>query len=326
MTISFFSAQSYDRTYFDRFNKTHEIRYLETTLNEQTVALAKGSQAICPFVNDKITEGVIAQLAEMGVKLIALRSAGFNNVDLAAAKKHGLTVVRVPAYSPYAVAEYAVGLILTLNRKIHKAYNRVREGNFSLEHLTGFDLFSKTVGVVGTGKIGQVFCRIMRGFGCRVVAFDIVENKALITEGVAYVSLNDLLKQADIVSLHCPLNDATHYLINAESLAAMKRGAMLINTGRGGLIDTKAVIEALKTGQLAYLGIDVYEQESELFPHDFSESVIQDDVILHLLAFPNVLVTAHQAFFTEEALTQIAQITLRNVDCFEQGLPLEKVV
>ena len=326
MIISFFSAQSYDRTYFDRFNKTHEIRYLETTLNEQTVALAKGSQAICPFVNDKITEGVIVQLAEMGVKLIALRSAGFNNVDLAAAKKHGLTVVRVPAYSPYAVAEYAVGLILTLNRKIHKAYNRVREGNFSLEHLTGFDLFGKTVGVVGTGKIGQVFCRIMRGFGCRVVAFDIVENKALITEGVAYVSLNDLLKQADIVSLHCPLNDATHYLINAESLAAMKRGAMLINTGRGGLIDTKAVIEALKTGQLAYLGIDVYEQESELFPHDFSESVIQDDVILHLLAFPNVLVTAHQAFFTEEALTQIAQITLRNVDCFEQGLPLEKVV
>ena len=326
MIISLFSAQSYDRTYFDRFNKTHEIRYLETTLNEQTVALAKGSQAICPFVNDKITEGVIVQLAEMGVKLIALRSAGFNNVDLAAAKKHGLTVVRVPAYSPYAVAEYAVGLILTLNRKIHKAYNRVREGNFSLEHLTGFDLFGKTVGVVGTGKIGQVFCRIMRGFGCRVVAFDIVENKALITEGVAYVSLNDLLKQADIVSLHCPLNDATHYLINAESLAAMKRGAMLINTGRGGLIDTKAVIEALKTGQLAYLGIDVYEQESELFPHDFSESVIQDDVILHLLAFPNALVTAHQAFFTEEALTQIAQITLRNVDCFEQGLPLEKVV
>ena len=272
-------------------------------------------------------------MAKMGVQLIALRSAGYNNVDLAAAKKHGLTVVRVPAYSPHAVAEHAVALILTLNRKTHKAYNRVRDGNFSLDKLMGFDLFGKTVGVVGTGKIGKVFCHIMRGFGCTVLAYDIVENKALNTDptgflrkGVTYVTLPELLKKSDIVSLHCPLNTATHHLINAAALHTMKRGSMLINTGRGGLIDSKAVIEALKTGQLGYLGLDVYEQEEKLFSKDFSEFIIQDDVILRLLSFPNVLVTAHQAFFTEEALTQIAQITLGNIECFEKGLPLENQI
>ena len=326
MIISFFSTQSYDRKFFDKYNKTNELRYFEVSLNEQTTALANGSQAVCAFVNDKITEGVIQQLAKMGVKLIALRCAGYNNVNLAAAKEHGLTIVRVPAYSPHAVAEHAVALILTLNRKIHKSYNRVREGNFSLERLTGFDLFEKTVGVVGTGRIGETFCRIMRGFGCKVIAYDIVENKALITEGVTYTSLQDLLKQSDIVSLHCPLNDATHHLINAESLATMKHGAMLINTGRGALIDAKAVIQALKTGQLGYLGIDVYEQEEKLFFKDFSESIIQDDVILRLISFPNVIITAHQAFFTEEALTQIAQITLRNIECFEKNLVLENQI
>ena len=326
MIISFFSTQSYDRQFFDKYNKTNELRYFEVSLNEQTTALANGSQAVCAFVNDKINEGVIQQLAKIGVKLIALRCAGYNNVNLAAAKEHGLTIVRVPAYSPHAVAEHAVALILTLNRKIHKSYNRVREGNFSLERLTGFDLFEKTVGVVGTGRIGETFCRIMRGFGCKVIAYDIVENKALITEGVTYTSLQDLLKQSDIVSLHCPLNDATHHLINAESLATMKHGAMLINTGRGALIDAKAVIQALKTGQLGYLGIDVYEQEEKLFFKDFSESIIQDDVILRLISFPNVIITAHQAFFTEEALTQIAQITLRNIECFEKNLVLENQI
>ena len=326
MTIAFFSTQSYDKVFFDKYNQQNELRYFDVTLSEQTAALANGSQAVCVFVNDKITEGVIAQLAKMGVQLIVLRCAGYNNVHLEAAKKHGLTIVRVPAYSPHAVAEHAVALILTLNRKTHKAYNRVREGNFSLDRLTGFDLFGKTVGVVGTGKIGETFCRIMLGFGCKVLAFDVFENQALITEGVTYTTLPELLQQADIVSLHCPLNEATQHLINPASLATMKQGAMLINTGRGGLIDTQSVIEALKTGQLGYLGIDVYEQEEKLFSKDFSESIIQDDVILRLISFPNVLVTAHQAFFTEEALTQIAQITLGNMACFEKGLPLENKI
>jgi D-lactate dehydrogenase len=336
MIVSFFSTQSYDKTFFDRHNKSNEIRYFEVSLTEQTSALAKGSQAVCVFVNDKITEGVIQQLSKMGIRLIVLRCAGYNNVNIEAAKQHGLTIVRVPAYSPHAVAEHAVALILTLNRKTHKAYNRIREGNFSLDRLTGFDLFGKTVGVVGTGKIGEVFCRIMLGFGCKVLAYDVVENKALNTvdagnpdasgKGVVFSSLENLLKQSDIVSLHCPLNDATHHLINTESLKTMKHGAMLINTGRGALIDTQAVIEALNIGQLGYLGIDVYEQEEKLFFKDFSESIIQDEVILRLMSFPNVLITAHQAFFTEEALTQIAMITLQNISDFESEKPLLNIV
>jgi D-lactate dehydrogenase len=336
MIVSFFSTQSYDKTYFDRHNKSNEIRYFDVSITEQTAVLAKGSQAVCVFVNDKITEGVIQQLSKMGIRLIVLRSAGYNNVNLEAAKQYGLTIVRVPAYSPHAVAEHAVALILTLNRKTHKAYNRVREGNFSLDRLTGFDLFEKTVGVVGTGKIGEVFCRIMLGFGCKVLAYDLVENKDLKAvdagnpdasgKGVVYVSLENLLKQSDIVSLHCPLNDATHHLVNTESLKMMRHGAMLINTGRGALIDTQAVIEALNIGQLGYLGIDVYEQEDKLFFRDFSESIIQDEVILRLMSFPNVLITAHQAFFTEEALTQITLITLQNISDFEAGKPLLNVV
>jgi D-lactate dehydrogenase len=326
MTISFFSTHDFDKTFFNLFNKRHEIRYFETPLNEQTANLAKGSQAICAFVNDKITAGVIQQLVENNVKLIALRSAGYNNVDLAAAKAHGLTVVRVPAYSPHAVAEHAVALILTLNRKTHKAYNRVREGNFSLERLIGFDLYGKTVGVIGTGKIGAVFCRIMQGFGCKVLAYDVVENWELMNQGVSFLPLKDVLAQSDIISLHCPLNDKTHHLINAQTLSQMKKGGMLINTSRGALIDTAAVITALKSEQLAYLGIDVYEQEENLFFHDFSESIIQDDVIMRLMSFPNVLITAHQAFFTEEALSQIATITLQNISDFEDEKVLANVV
>jgi D-lactate dehydrogenase len=326
MIVSFFSTQSYDKIFFDRHNKSNEIRYFEVSLTEQTAALAKGSRAVCVFVNDKITEGVIHQLSKMGIRLVVLRCAGYNNVDVEAAKQYDLTLLRVPAYSPHAVAEHAVALILTLNRKTHKAYNRVREGNFSLDRLTGFDLYGKTVGVVGTGKIGEAFCSIMLGFGCKVLAYDVVENKALHTEGVTYTSLENLLQQSDIASLHCPLNDATRHLINTESLKTMKHGAMLINTGRGALIDTHAVIEALNMGQLGYLGIDVYEQEEKLFFKDFSESIIQDEVILRLMSFPNVLITAHQAFFTEEALTQIALITLQNVSDFETGKPLLNVI
>lgn len=326
MVISFFSTQSYDKTFFNRFNSRHEIQYLEALLSEQTAKLTLGSQAVCVFVNDKITEGVVHQLVENDVKLIALRCAGYNNVDVGVAKAKGLTIVRVPAYSPHAVAEHAVALILTLNRKTHKAYNRVREGNFSLERLTGFDLYGKTVGVIGTGKIGETFCRILKGFGCKVIAFDIIENKTLITEGGAFLPLVEVLAQSDIVSLHCPLNDQTYHLINATTLSLMKQGAMLINTGRGALIDTPAVINALKSGQLGYLGIDVYEQEDKLFFHDFSESVIQDDVIMRLMSFSNVLITAHQAFFTEEALSQIAVITLQNISDFEDKKELVNIV
>lgn len=326
MKIAFFSTQSYDRDFFNRFNTVHDIVYIEAPLNAQTVQLAQGCGGVCAFVNDKITAEVLAKLHEMSVHLIAMRCAGFNNIDLNALKKYELTAVRVPAYSPHAVAEHAVALMMTLNRKTHKAYNRIREGNFSLERLVGFDFYGKTVGVVGVGKIGEVFCRIMRGFGCRVLAFDLVVNEALRTEGVIFTDLDTVLGTSDIISLHCPLNEHTKHLINATTLQKMKRGAMLINTGRGALIDTKAVIEALKSGHLGYLALDVYEQEDKLFFHDLSESIIQDEVILRLISFPNVLITAHQAFFTEEALSEIATITLKNISDFEQNLPLSNKI
>lgn len=326
MKISFFSTHSFDKIFFDRFNNRHEIQYFEACLDAKTAVLAHGSQAVCAFVNDKITANVIEKLAENKVELIVLRSAGFNNVDLLAAKEFNLTVLRVPAYSPFAVAEHTMALLLTLNRKTHKAYNRVREGNFSLENLTGFDLHNKTVGVVGTGKIGEIFCKIVKGFGCKIIAFDIKENKNLQQDGVNYVTLSNLLAKSDIVSLHCPLNDQTRHIINSSTLKKMKAGAMLLNTGRGALIDTTAVIDALKSGHLGYLGIDVYEQEENLFFRDFSDTIIQDDVIVRLLSFPNVLVTAHQAFFTEEALSQIATITLQNASDFEDKKMLMNMI
>ncbi|MDH7462026.1 2-hydroxyacid dehydrogenase [Chitinophagaceae bacterium 26-R-25] len=326
MQIAFFSTKSYDKQYFDACNKEHNIIYIETQLNEQTVALAEGCDAICAFVNDVLNKKVIAELAKLNIKLIAMRCAGYNNVDLDEAGKNGITVVRVPAYSPYAVAEHALALIMTLNRKTHKAYNRVREGNFSLEKLTGFDLYGKTVGVIGTGKIGQIFCDIMLGMGCRVLAFDVIANKDLMAKGVEYLPLVDLLPQCEIISLHCPLTEQTHHIINEETLGMMKQGSMLINTSRGALVDTRAAIEALKTGQLGYLGIDVYEQEEKLFFTDWSEAVIQDDVIMRLMSFPNVLITAHQAFFTEEALVQIAEVTLNNIKAYETGKELANKV
>ena len=326
MKIAFFSTKSYDKTYFDRYVSSHEIIYFDAQLNEQTVNLAMGCQAVCVFVNDKLNTSVITSLKALGIQLIALRCAGFNNVKISVAKELGIEVVRVPAYSPHAVAEHALALILTLNRKTHKAYNRVRDGNFSLERLTGFDLYGKTVGVIGTGKIGQIFSSIMLGMGCKVIAFDLIASKELMEKGIEYLPIIDILKKADIISLHCPLTEQTKHLINEHTISLMKDGTMLINTSRGGLINTSDAINGLKNGKIGYLGLDVYEQEETLFFNDLSENIIQDDIIMRLLSFPNVLITSHQGFLTEEALSQIAQITLTNIDEFTAGLPLKNKV
>lgn len=321
MKVVFFSTQPYDITFFnlhkDEFG--FELVYFESALTKKTASLAENAEAVCVFVNDKLTAEVIDLLAAKGVKIIALRCAGFNNVDLEAAKRHGIKVCRVPAYSPEAVAEHALAMILTLNRKTHKAYNRVREQNFSLNGLLGFDVHNKSVGVIGTGNIGKAFCKIMLGFGCKVSAFDVIANRDLEAFGVEFKPLQDVL-QSDIISLHCPLNDQTKHIINDTTIGMMKKGVMLINTSRGGLIDTKSVIQALKSGQMGYLGIDVYEQEEKLFFRDLSSDIIQDDLIQRLMSFPNVLITAHQAFFTEDALSQISTTTLKNIkDLLENG-------
>ncbi|MCG9893493.1 MAG: 2-hydroxyacid dehydrogenase [Thermosynechococcaceae cyanobacterium MS004] len=323
MKVAVFSTKSYDRQFLAAANlgHGHELVFLEPRLTTVTAALAAGSQAVCVFINDTLDAAVIQAIADYGVQLIVLRSAGFNHVDLQAAAARGLTVVRVPAYSPYAVAEHAVALILALNRKIYRAYNRVRDDNFSLEGLMGFDLHSATVGIVGTGKIGQCFAQIMQGFGCRLLAYDVQPNAHCEALGVEYVALSTLFAQSDVVSLHCPLLPQTHHLVNAESLNHFKSGAMLINTSRGGLLDTQAVIEAIKSGTIGYLGIDVYEQEEALFFEDLSDTIIQDDTFQILQSFPNVLITAHQAFFTRNALTNIAETTLANITDFEQGKP-----
>lgn len=317
MRILFFSAKAYDREFFQKSNAKHsfELEFWDTHLGPHIVdAIQKDRyEAVCVFVNDKLTASVIAKLANKGVKIIALRCAGFNNVDLDAVKVHGMRLCRVPAYSPQAVAEHAIALLLTLNRKTHKAYNRVREQNFSLTGLMGFNLYQKTVGVIGTGKIGAAFCKIMLGFGCKVVAFDPIEDQQLKALGVTYLTFNELIKVADILSLHCPLNEENKHLINASSLTLMKDGVTIVNTSRGALIDTKAVIAALKSGKVANLAIDVYEQEEKLFFKDLSGSIIDDDDIQRLVSFPNVLVTGHQAFLTEEALTEIADSTLASV-------------
>ena len=328
MNVAFFSTKKYDQDFFNSINTdfNHKLTFFETALNKHTASLTKDYNAVCVFVNDDLNAATIEKLAKNGVQLIALRCAGFNNVDLKAAAEKNIKVVRVPAYSPQAVAEHAVALILTLNRKTHKAYNRVRENNFSLEKLTGFNLYGKTVGVIGTGIIGQCFAKIMLGFGCKVLAYDIKPNEELKRSGVEYVELETLLKASDIISLHCPLNEHTHHLIDQNAFEKMKDGAMLINTGRGALIDTSAVVEALKSEKLGYLGIDVYEQESGLFFNDLSETVNKDDDFLRLMSFPNVLITGHQGFFTKEALEQIAQVTLQNLTDFEKGAALENEV
>ncbi len=327
MKVAIFSTKSYDKEYLDNYNnEVHQLSYFETALNVDTASLALGFDAVCVFVSDKVDRKTIEILAKNGVKLIDLRCAGFNNVDLEAAKEYQIKVLRVPAYSPQSVAEHAVALILTLNRKTHKAYNRVRESNFSLENLMGFNLYGKTVGVIGTGKIGSAFSKIMLGFGCKVLAYDIFENAVLKEKGIEYKSLDEILAVADIISLHCPLTPDTHHLFNKMAFDKIKKGAMLINTSRGGLINTSDAIDALKHGQLGYLGIDVYEQEENLFFKDLSGSLIQDDLIERLISFHNVLITPHQGFFTHEALTQIALTTMKNFTDFENGLPLENEV
>ncbi|QJD98077.1 2-hydroxyacid dehydrogenase [Mucilaginibacter robiniae] len=320
--ILFFSAKPYDKAFFTQHNAAYgfELDFLETHLGPHIVnAVDEGTFAVCVFVNDKLTAEVIEVLADKGVKVIALRCAGFNNVHLETAKRLGIRVCRVPAYSPEAVAEHAVAMLLTLNRKTHKAYNRVREQNFALTGLLGFNLHGKTVGVIGTGKIGRAFCKIMLGFGCKVVAYDLFEDSELSNLGVQYSTFEEVLKQADILSLHCPLTPDNKYLICQETLNLMKPGVTIINTSRGGLIHTSNTIEALKTGQIGYLGIDVYEQEDKLFFKDLSGMIIEDDTIQRLMSFPNVLVTGHQAFFTEEALSQIAETTLHNVQQLNKG-------
>lgn len=328
MKVAVFSTKNYDRSYLDRFNKTgqHQLNYFDAALSSDTTNLTIGFDAVCVFVNDKINKETIEKLALNHIKLIALRCVGYNNIDLKAAALHHIKVVNVPAYSPESVAEHAVALILTLNRKTHKAYNRVRESNFSLENLTGFNLFNKTVGVIGTGRIGAAFCNIMLGFGCKVLAYDIKESVTLKEKGVEYKSLDDIFYNADIISLHCPLNNQTHHLIDKTAFYKIKEGTMLINTSRGALINTQDTIDALKNGRLGYLGIDVYEQEENLFFKDLSESIIQDDLIERLMSFHNVLITPHQGFFTKEALDEIATTTLKNLTDFENGIPLSNEV
>jgi D-lactate dehydrogenase len=321
MKVAFFNTKPYDRQFFGIANEQHqhEIVFFESHLSHETISLAAGFPTVCIFINDYLNSSMLQTLAQGGTQLIALRSAGFNHVDLAAAHKFGLQIVRVPAYSPYAVAEHAVALILSLNRKVHRAYNRVREGNFSIEGLLGFDLHEATVGVIGTGKIGAIFAQIMRGFGCKLLGYDSYHNPTCLEIGMEYVSLPELLAQSDVISLHCPLTPDTHHLINAKAIAQLKTGTMLINTSRGGLIDTQAAIDGLKSGAIGYLGIDVYEQEADLFFEDLSNEVIQDDTFQRLLTFPNVIVTGHQAFFTSQALANIAETTLSNITEFEQS-------
>ncbi len=325
MKVAVFSTKPYDQEYFELYQKDHdfEFTFFETQLNNDTANLTSGFDVTCVFVNDKVNRETIEILAENGIKLIALRCAGYNNVDLEAASKKNIKVVRVPAYSPEAVAEHAVALILTLNRKTHKAYNRVREGNFSLNRLIGFNLHGKTVGVIGTGKIGATFCRIIQGFGCRIVAYDKFESQELKETGVEYKTLEGVFRDSDIISLHCPLIPETKHMINHEALQLMREGIMIINTSRGALIDTADIIEGLSSQKVGYLGIDVYEQEENLFFKDLSESIIHDDLILRLNSFPNVLITSHQAYFTKEAMVEITTTTLNNIRDFAEGKSLK---
>src|SRR5438034_3261298 len=324
--VAIFSVKKYDREFLNAANGSlHKLRFFEPHLNEETVGLATGSQAVCVFVNDQVNAAVIARLDSLGVRLIALRCAGYNNVDLSTATKHGITVVRVPAYSPYAVAEHTIALMLALNRKLHRAYNRVREGNFALDGLLGFDVHGKTVGVIGTGQIGTVVAKILTGFGCPTLAFDPVPNPTCRSLGVRYVELNEVFAQSDIITMHCPLTPENKHMIDARALEKMKTGVMLINTSRGALLDTLAIIQGLKSGKIGYLGLDVFEEEEQIFFEDRSGLILSDDVFARLLTFPNVIITGHQAFFTREALLNIAGTTIDNITKFENDQPLEKL-
>lgn len=322
MNIAFFSSKQYDQEYFNKFNDKfgYKLKFFDDKLTEETVALAKKCQAICLFVNDHADEKVLSLLAEMEIKLIVLRCAGFNNIDLVAASRLNIKVFRVPAYSPHAVAEYAVALMLTLNRKTHRAHMRVRDGNFSLHGLIGFDFYQKTVGVVGTGKIGIILAKIMKGFGCRVIATDLHPSEELLSLGIEYVSKDDLLSLSDIISLHLPLTKESTHFINEETIKLLRPNVMIVNTGRGGLMDTKAVVAALKNKQIGSIALDVYEEEENFFFEDHSDEMIIDDVLARLITFPNVLITSHQAFLTTEALDNIALTTLTNVADFENNI------
>lgn len=325
MKVAVFSTKSYDERFLHEANSRHghEFKFFDIHLSVETCQLAFGFEAVCGFVNDDLGRGVLELLSKNGTRLIALRCAGFNNVDLSAAKEFGLTVVRVPAYSPYGVAEHAVMLILALNRKICRAYNRIHDGNFSLEGLLGFEVHTKTVGILGTGRIGASMCRIMSGFGAKVLAYDPFKNPECESLGVSYVPIDVLLRESDIISLHLPLNKDNYHLIDKRALSQMKSGVMLINTSRGGLIDSACLIEGLKSGKIGYLGLDVYEEEDGMFFEDLSGQVIHDDVFARLMTFPNVIITGHQAFFTDTAMQNIAQTTLNNISDFSRGAVAE---
>lgn len=321
MKTAVYSARRYDKTMLAQANEGagHELRFLEDRLSRETAILAEGCEAVCVFVNDTVDAEVLGILAGQGVRLVATRSTGYNHVDAAAARRLGIAVVRVTDYSPSSVAEFAVGLLLAVNRKIARASVRTREGNFDLDGLMGFDLHGKTVGVIGTGKIGAIFARIMAGFGCTLVGYDRYPTPAFEALGGRYIGVDELLACSDVVSLHCPLLEETHHIVNAAALARVKRGCVLVNTSRGGLVDTEAAVQALKTGQLGGLAIDVYEQEASLFFQDLSSTIITDDVIQRLVSFPNVIVTGHQAFFTVEAIGQIMRTTIDSIGAFERG-------
>ena len=324
MKVAVFSAKRYERNFLEAANASagHQIAYFDVDLQLETVALADGCDAVCIFVNDRADAQVLEALVRGGTRLVALRCTGFNNVDLLAATRLGLKVVRIVSYSPYSVAEHAVGLILAINRKIPRACNRTRDFNFSLDGLMGFDLHGKTVAVVGTGKIGRVFTRIMLGFGCKVIGYDKYPSAEFEAMGARYAQPGELGDKADIISLHCPLTPETYHIINANTLARGKRGALLVNTSRGALVDAEAAIESLKTGQLGGLAIDVYEQEAGLFYRDLSGTIISDDVLQRLMTFPNVIVTGHQAFLTSEAISTISQTTINSISEFAAGQPL----
>ncbi len=327
MRVLVYDTHSYDTSFLDTANGGHhELHYTTAQLDQQTAALAQGYDAVCLFVNDRADALVMERLATLGVRMIAQRSTGFNNLDLVAAEQHGITCMRVGYYSPYAVAEFAVALLQTLNRRIHRAYNRTREFNFRLAGLLGHDIHGRTVGVIGTGKIGAIFARIMSGFGCPVLAYDVTQNPECLDLGVQYVALDELLRKADIISLHVPLLPQTHHLINATTLALMKPGVMIVNTSRGGLIDTEALITAIQLGKIGAVGLDVYEEEEGKFFRDLSDQVMNDEVLARLMTFPNVLITGHQAFFTHEAMSTIAATTIRNLTDFEAGRSSENVL
>ncbi len=322
--IAFYDSKIYDKESFDNVSHSGiDIKYLENKLNQDTVRLAEGCDAICAFVNDVIDKNVIDNLAAMGIGLIAMRCSGFNNVDLHSAEAAKITVVRVPGYSPYAVAEHAMGLLLCLNRKIHKAYFRTRDFNFALNGLTGFDLHGKTVGIIGTGKIGKIFAEICEGFGMNVIAYDVYPDKE---SGINYMTREELFKESDIISLHCPLTDETRHIINSETIKIMKKGVYIINTSRGGLVESESLYNAIRDGRVGAAGLDVYEEESELFFEDCSNMIIRDDILKLFLSLPNVLVTSHQAFLTKEALNNIAECTINNINAYFEGAVLENEI